>query len=150
VHLLWLNVVLGEPGQPAPQPVAASLGLVATVALALAGLLALGLLVSVAIVVYQWRRGGRSWAVPRAARQWRPVLAWGMLALLWWYWFYSPLPLRLPATFPDLWWLPQIGYVMDILLAWVVFSGLAACLPHTVRPLEPAGAPAVRAAQTLQ
>jgi CubicO group peptidase (beta-lactamase class C family) len=134
VHFLWLSTALGEPAQPDPAP-AAGPNLVANVALGLTALLALPLLVAVARLAFQVRAGRRRWALPATVRPWLPVLPWVLLACAWGYWFYTPWPLPLPTTFPDIWWQPQLDYVLLALLAWAAFSLLAACLPAARRPV---------------
>jgi hypothetical protein len=130
VHYLWLSTVLGEGGGSDPQPAPGDYGPVAMAAQVIAALLVAGVIIAVARLTIEMRTGRRQRALPGATRRLLPMLLWGVLTLTWGYWFYTPWPLPLPTTFPDLWRLSQMDYVMGALLAWCVYSLAALLLPR--------------------
>jgi CubicO group peptidase (beta-lactamase class C family) len=126
VQNLWLSVLGGGSTAFEPAPEAETLPLQDIVMLALAGLLALALLISLLVLMVSLRQGRQAWT--RRPR-WGGLVGagiWLLLALFWLYWFYTSLPLFFPPAFPDFWHTPQVDLVMAALLAWLVFSGAAA------------------------
>jgi CubicO group peptidase (beta-lactamase class C family) len=130
VQNLWAKTIYNQSGplvERAPDP--SNLPTQAVIELALAGLLGLGLLVSLALFL-------RGLLLKKRARVNRPnakglVWAgiWALLALYWIYWFYTTLPLPFPPSFPDFWHTPQVDLVLSVLLAWVVLSLARAWVP---------------------
>jgi hypothetical protein len=91
------------------------------ITIALAGVLALGLVVSLALFVRRLllkkRAPGR-----RSVKSMVWAGIWILITLYWIYWFYTELPLPFAPSFPDFWRTPQVDMVLGVLLAWVVFS----------------------------
>lgn len=141
VHYLWLNTVLGGGGGSDPQPTPSDYGVVAMAAQVIAALLAVSLLLVVIRFIYEMRAGRRQWAWPKAQRRILPILLWGLFTLVWWYWFYSPWPLPLPTTFPDIWRLPQMDYVLGALLAWCLFCLITLFFPRRAASIALAASP---------
>jgi CubicO group peptidase (beta-lactamase class C family) len=144
VHYLWLDTVLGTGGGPEPAPAPASYGIVPLAARVIAGLLLLGLLIAGIRFAYEVWNGRRQRSTAGPTRRILPLLVWGTLTLLWWYWFYAPWHLPLPANFPDIWRLPQTDLVLGTLLAWCAYSLLAMFFPRR------AAASHVRATENFQ
>lgn len=122
---LWLDAVYG-PGprtdwQPDPP-----LSLMALLPLAIAAILAVALALVVVRFVYQVRKGRRQRMSRPSARGLLFTLPWLLWLLLSWYVAYSPLPLILPASFPDLWPTPGSQALMVVLAGWVTYSFVAA------------------------
>jgi len=130
VHYLWLNTVFGGGGGLQPQPAPANYGPVPMVAQAIAALLLLSLLVALIRFGYEIRVGQGQRAVAGGAHHMLPLLFWSALTLMWWYWFYAPWVLPFPATFPDIWRLPQMDYVLGALLAWCLYALAALFFPR--------------------
>ena len=123
VQNLWVKTIYGLSDslvERAPDP--ENLPLQAVIELALAGVLALALLIAAAVFILQLRGQKRV----RTRRPGVKGLVWAgiwiLLALYWIYWFYTTLPLPFPPGFPDFWRTPQVDLVTGLLLAWVGFS----------------------------
>ena len=112
---------------PLPDP---SLDSAAILALGLAILAGLGLLVALARFAIQVSRGRRTPVRrPRITRLLltMPWLAWLLFAL---YAVYLPLPLYLPAWYPDMWASPSMACLVSVLAAWTVYGVVAAFFPR--------------------
>jgi CubicO group peptidase (beta-lactamase class C family) len=119
VEDLWAQTALSEHVNIVP-PVSDLLGVPGRIGWGIAAALGAAWVLSGAVFLTQLRSS-------RRAARFRPLrllgsLPWVLLALFWWYWFYSPERGLLPTTFPDAWPLPQAAYVLTALLAWVVLS----------------------------
>jgi CubicO group peptidase (beta-lactamase class C family) len=132
VQNIWMKSVLGIDGRADP-PLAEDIT-VPVNRLVLKWALGFGALLFVAACwcVYQVFRGRR-----RRQRSFRklPILLMSpsvLAALLWWYWFYAPqaFPLPVSPTWPDLWVLPLVNYVMTVLVSWVGVSFLFVLFPR--------------------
>ena len=131
VQNLWIKTLynLSDPlVERAPEP--ESLPLQAVIELALAGLLALALLIAAAVFILHLRAGKRTWAGRPTAKGLVWAGIWALLALFWIYWFYSTLPLPFTPGFPDFWRTPQVDLVTGLLLAWTAFSLVKAWYPR--------------------
>ena len=133
----WLDAAYGPgprttlPPDPATEPVAAFF-------LLPAALLGGAWLLALAWFVVQVRTGRRARDGRPAWRGLWPVIAWLLPALCLWYWLYSPLPLVLPAAWPDLWPMQAVGYLVGVLLAWAGLSLVIALYPKRRRAAQPA------------
>jgi hypothetical protein len=102
-------------------PASRSLSAAALLWLGVALILAVPWLAAAIVFILQLRQGRRRFSRLRPKRLgW--TLLWAILTLVLWYWIYSPIRLFLPPSFPDFWPMPQTGYVMAALLAWLVYS----------------------------
>ena len=123
VQNLWGKTIYGLSDslvERAPDP--DSLPLQAVIELALAGVLALALLIAAAVFILQMRAQKRVQTRRPGVKGLVWAGIWALLALYWIYWFYTALPLPFPPGFPDFWHTPQVDLVLVVLLAWVAFS----------------------------
>jgi len=81
---------------------------------------------------YQIASGKRHWLSPFRKRRLFTLLPSVLVALVWWYWFYAPqsMPLPFGPAFPDIWVLPLVNYIMNVLLGWVGVSFIFALFPR--------------------
>ena len=133
VQNLWIKTTYNlssEAVEPAPEP--EGLSLQGMIMLALAGVLALGLLIAAAIFIIRLRsqKLARSRRPSPKGLVWSSI--WALLTLYWIYWFYSALPLPFPPGFPDFWHTQQVDMVMGVLLVWVAFSLVKAWYPKKI------------------
>lgn len=130
---IWSDAEFGG-GSRKDYPPAARWDTIAYGSFAMAGALALGLLIAAGRFARQARAGRRV----RIARPAMSDLLAGVPCLAWlifiWYTVYSPLPLYLPHGFPDFWRSPAVDVLMTVLVLWVIYRALVAFFP-----LQPAG-----------
>ncbi|MCW5854274.1 MAG: beta-lactamase family protein, partial [Anaerolineae bacterium] len=125
----WLDAAYGPgsradfPPDPTTEPVSAFFQLPAT-------LLGAAWPLALAWFLVQVRSGRRAWGGRPTPRVLGPALGWLLPLLFLWYWVYSPLPLVLPAAWPDLWPMRAVGYLLGVLLAWAALSVVIALYPQ--------------------
>jgi CubicO group peptidase (beta-lactamase class C family) len=133
VQNLWLTFLkTGGNTASEPDPGAQGIPLAGMTMLALAGLIAVPLMVSLVIFMLDLRAGRRIRANRRSRSGLVGIFVWAFLALLWIYWFYTTLPLPFPPAFPDLWRMPQTDLVTIALLAWGLFRLMLAWFPKKI------------------
>jgi hypothetical protein len=124
---LWSDAEFG-PSQRRAYPPDPRWDLIAIATFALAGVLALPLLLLAGRLAWQARRARRVRAARPAVRTLLTALPWLVWLLFIWYTIYSPLPLYLPQGFPDFWPSPAVLVLMAVLALWVVYRAVAAYL----------------------
>jgi hypothetical protein len=147
VQNLWLTF-LKTGGNTAfePEPSAQVIPLAGLTMLALAGLIAVPLMVSLVVFILDLRAGRRIRANRPSRSGLVGIIVWAFLALFWIYWFYTTLPLPFPPAFTDLWRMPQTDLVTIALLAWGIFRLALAWFPkkilsHSQQTIVSAGIP---------
>ncbi len=137
MHLAVLNRWLDAfyPGQRTDPPPAPALDPTALLTLGLAAIVGLPLPVLMA-------RSARDLAKGRLTRRQRPTLRSLLPALPWmfwllfnWYTVYSPLPVYLPAGFPDFWPSPATAVLLAVLAAWTAYRVAVAFTVRSPRPV---------------
>jgi len=139
VQNIWMKSVLGIDSRADPPP--AEEFTVPVNRLVLKWALGFGALLFAAAswCVYQVVRGRRRWQRPFRKRLALLMLPSLLAALFWWYWFYAPqaFPLPVSPTWPDLWVLPLVNYIMTALVSWVAVSLLFVLFPRKGQPDNP-------------
>ncbi len=143
----WLDAAYGPgprtdlPPEPTVESVSAFFQLPASV-------LGVAWILSLAWFLVQVRSGRRAWGGRPGWRTLWPALAWLLPVLFIWYWLYSPLPLVLPAAWPDLWPMRAVGYLVGALLAWAGLSVVIALYPKPRAARQPVLRPVGQAARS--
>ncbi len=132
IQNLWLEYLRsGDNRAFEPQPEAGGVPLSGMVMLALAGLLAVALVIDLLFLAWNVRSGKRAFKKHVQWQGWTGILAWGAALIFWIYWFYTPLPLPFPTWFPDFWRIPQVDLVTALLVIWSIVAIGAAHFPRT-------------------
>ena len=122
-----------------PDPAPSRIPLAGVIMLALAGLLALSLMITVTFFTMDLRVGKRSWSRRVNFAGISAATIWVLVTAFWIYWFYTTLPLPFPPAFPDFWRTPQSDIVTGVFFSWMVYRVIAAFFPKSANQTTKVG-----------